>query len=64
MLVSTDTMPTPESWLLNTAGRDIVAQHLRCHAAGSCMLQNTVAQLEAQLRRQSAEFARRTPSPT
>ena len=54
----------PETWLLDPAGQDIVAQHLRRQAEDSRMLQTKVAQLEAQLRRQSAEFARRTPSPT
>ena len=41
-----------------------MAQHLRRQAEESRALQTKVAQLEAQLRRQSAEFARRTPSPT
>ena len=57
-------MPPPESRrFLDTAGRDMVAQDLRRQADESRVLQNKVAQLEAQLRRQSVEFARRTPVP-
>ena len=51
----------PETWLLDPTGQDIVAQHLRCQAKESRVLQTKVAQHEAQLRRQSAEFARQTP---
>ena len=57
-------MPPPESWPLDPAGQDIAAQHLRRQAEESSMLQSKVAQLEAHLRRQSMELARRTPSPT
>ena len=53
----------PETWLLDPVGQEIVAQHLRRQAEESRVLKTKVAQLEAQLRRQSAEFARRTPSP-
>ena len=49
---------------LDPAGQDIVAQHLRRQAEESRVLQTEVAQLEAQPRLQSAEFARRMPSPT
>ena len=54
----------PETWLLDPAGQDIVAQHLRRQAEESRVLKTKVAQIEAQLRRQSPEFARRTPIPT
>ena len=53
----------PETWLLDPVGQEIVAQHLRRQAEESRVLKTKVAQLEAQLRRQSAEIARRTPSP-
>ena len=50
----------PETWLLDPAGQDIVAQHLRRQVEESRVLQTKVAHLEAQLRRQSPEFARQT----
>ena len=54
----------PETWLLDPVGKDILAQHLRRQVEESRVLQTKVAQLEAQLRRQSVEFASPTPSPT